>query len=247
MYDASLVKTIALDFDGVLCAIHKPWLEEYNRRTGESITPEDITDYNMAQFVKNPATLWASRTPKTYEKALPEFHALWMFVIQALTTMGHTVVVLTKERDPDLISAKRAWIDRWFLHLPMPLKLRTVDQECKSSVGVDYLVDDCPANVFAFGERAALFRQPWSDNLAATPAYTTVSRPDQFFWWLLWQFKLPIVANDAKELLATRHWLYTGIFQTLELMLGSQHIPSFHRFHSTLQPWPCEACENGLH
>jgi len=250
MYDASLVKTIALDFDGVLCETHIPWLEAYNQATGESVTTEDITDYNMAQFVNDPATLWASRTPDVYAKASPDFHAHWFHIILLFQVMGHKVVVLTKERNPDLISAKRQWLDRWFLHLPQRLELITVDSECKSTVGVDYLVDDCPDNILPFGDRAILYQRQWNDQFVDdrpidSPIYFAAV-PQGILHWLLVEHQLPLVSNSPAEATATKHLIYTGIIPVIDRPEHYIYPGHYSKFHPTMAIEPCAKCDKPL-
>ena len=48
---------VAVDQDGVLCDILTHWLSEYNEQTGENITEEDITEWDMFKFVKHPKVL----------------------------------------------------------------------------------------------------------------------------------------------------------------------------------------------
>lgn len=98
-------------------------------------------------------------------------------VIRMLAKLGHEVIFATA-RGAYAEAATRAWLDSHGLYHEL-----VVAAEDKTTLGLDVLLDDSPANIEAAraaGIRGVTFDQPWNRHVEGDRAYSWVG-----FGWLM--------------------------------------------------------------
>lgn len=137
--------TILVDMDNVLENLDAVWVDELNKRHGLSMTPDDITEWDMAKFYPT-----LSRT-----QVFAPLHdeSVWKRVeplpgaqeaVKAMKEDGHDVVVVTASH-PDTVKWKYDWLAKYFSAIPYRDIVFTAR---KQLVRGDFLVDDAPHNLF---------------------------------------------------------------------------------------------------
>jgi len=153
------VSTIALDFDGVLADIHSVACAIYTARTGQRLTPDDLTDYYFPAWEAF-GEIW--HAPGFYATVEPMPGAL--LGLDKLRRAGHRVVIVTTCA-PGMAEEKADWL---FRHGSTPDSLSHPDfVACKDKtlIRADVLIEDSPANVVAWvktNRRAILLNRPWT-------------------------------------------------------------------------------------
>lgn len=152
-----MVRTIALDFDGVLIDLVTPWLAAYNEAAEDNLRYADIRQYEIHAAVKEAWRIgvYALRSPEVYRRCLPEPGA--QAGVAALARAGFRLVVVTKEPDAACRHAKQEVLRKFFPELPLVV----VAANKRAVVPSGLLIDDAPQN-----KPHLLFSQPWN---ATTP------------------------------------------------------------------------------
>ena len=172
--------TILVDMDEVLENLGDVWVDELNKRHGLSMTPDDITEWDIAKFYP-----MLSRT-----KVFAPLHdeSVWKRVEplpgaqEAVKTMkedGHDVVVVTASH-PDTVKWKYDWLAKYFPDIPYRDIVFTAR---KQLVKGDFLIDDAPHNLFGGQYTPIMFSTPhnrsWVPTTSAELNYFKVSNwPD---------------------------------------------------------------------
>lgn len=87
--------------------------------------------------------------------------------LQALAEAGHDLVVVT-HRPKNAINDTLDWVRYYFNDIPLSEVRILSNQEPKTCVDADVLIDDKPENVIewcATGRKAILFSQPWNRDM----------------------------------------------------------------------------------
>jgi 5'-nucleotidase len=103
-------KQIFVDMDGILTDLMAKWLKVYNEEHDDTVTPADITDWELHRFAKKVAEkdFYAIVDRKGFFDDLePIPGAVEGF--KALRRSGHHVVVLSSPFNADSARAKYAW------------------------------------------------------------------------------------------------------------------------------------------
>ncbi len=151
-------KSIGIDLDSTLNCLVEYWLEVYNIEYDDCLTPEDITGWDMQQFVKE------SCGPKIYDYILRP-GTFTNLMVQSYSQK--VTKFLSQYYDLYIVTAyhwkncadKAQWIIEHFSHIDSD---RIIFCNNKGLICTDYLIDDGPHNLEAFKGNGILFDAPWN-------------------------------------------------------------------------------------
>jgi 5'-nucleotidase len=147
---------IAVDVDEVCADLMSEWLKRYNKSWNDSLKPEDITAWDIEQFVKpecGKKIYGILSQPGFYESVKPFPWALG--AVKALRTMGRVIFVTSCARKT--MDDKFDWLVRnGFLSEKRESLNDFVACRDKWLIGADYLLDDAVHNVEEFRGTAFL-------------------------------------------------------------------------------------------
>lgn len=163
---------IGIDIDGVTNDLHKPWLELYNKESGDNLTVEDLTQFDVTKSVR-PG--WRRKmydllnTENLFRNAPMQegaYHG-----IMSLIANGHSVYFVSAFY-PYVQGCveKTKWLESVFPDFKPYLNEMLIFTKAKYMIDVDVLIDDCERNLVKFIDHksnryAFLFDQPWNKNL----------------------------------------------------------------------------------
>lgn len=156
--------TIAVDVDEVVADLVTPWLAVYNDDWEDCLEKEDITGWNIHEYVDQDCgvNFYEYLTPSLYSKVLPVFGALEG--IQKLRRLGHRVIFVTSYVE-GVTDAKFQWLKRHgFFDDVIDAKSFFISAYNKSDISADVLIDDNVDNVKVFKGVGLIFRAPWNRN-----------------------------------------------------------------------------------
>lgn len=150
---------ILVDIDEVVADLLTTWLECYNVDWHDDLTREDITDWELAKFVKPECgrqiyNYIQDKNIDLYYAVVPVLGAL--DGIDLLRILGHRVVFVTSE---DFKGNKFDWLTRYGFTDCRRDYVVSVD---KNLIRGDILIDDNCDNVANFRNRGFLFTAPWN-------------------------------------------------------------------------------------
>ena len=158
--------TILMDVDGVVCDLHSSWLGLYNKDYDDDLHNEEITAWDMVEFVKpecGKKIYEYLENPDIYKNALPIVGA-WGGCMK-IRKMGHRIVFVSAGFYP----AKVEWLNRWGFLREFPYEDKrwqtATDMALvndKSLIVGDLLIDDRYENVIDSKCLALMFMQPWN-------------------------------------------------------------------------------------
>jgi 5'(3')-deoxyribonucleotidase len=161
---------IGIDVDDVVLDLLTAWLNRYNTsrkfKGSERWTPELLTCWKFQNDLGCTAEeLFSHLTPSIYKEVKPYPDAAE--ALDAIEALGHEVVFVTSCPDADHAIAKENCLARYGL-----LKNRSTvfvgdwaAHQSKSTVAVDWLVDDHIGNVESFPGHALLLTRPHNQRL----------------------------------------------------------------------------------
>lgn len=171
-------RIIGLDIDGVCADLITPWLFRYNIRYNDDLTIDDITDWNIHNFVKPECGTKIYdyiEDPTLYDLVLPIKNSL--FGVSALRDMGYRVVFVTSST---LGASGRKF--RWLQDYGFTKDLKDyVEMSDKSLFAGDYLVDDYIVNINGFNGDGVLFTQNYNKRFTHTPRVNDWNEVIRFF------------------------------------------------------------------
>jgi 5'(3')-deoxyribonucleotidase len=149
---------IGIDIDDTVISFVEAWLKWYRRDSNEEIYVNDITDWNIAQFVKVGDRIYDYiNDPKLYQEVKEIWMAKW--AVTNLRKMGHRVIFPTSCP----------------IGLPHGEKLNTLNKmgfkidhkdymelKDKTLLNMDVLIDDNFDTISKFSGLKILFAQPWN-------------------------------------------------------------------------------------
>lgn len=148
---------ILVDMDNVLENLGDVWVDELNKRHGLSMTPDDITEWDMAKFypmLSRDEVFAPLHDESTWFRVEPLPGA--QDAIESLKADGHDIVVVTASH-PDTVKWKYDWLYR---HFPSIKYRDIILASRKQLVTGDYLIDDAPHNLFGGQYTPILFSSP---------------------------------------------------------------------------------------
>lgn len=175
------MKVVAIDVDEVCADLLGEWLRRYNQEFGDSLLPEDCTDWDLTKFVVPQAKdeIYKYLTlPYLYDYVKPIEGARDACTV--IRRMGHRVVFVTAGH-PTTANSKYLWLVKYgfFRGVGSPERdfFPMVD---KSLIRAAYLFDDSPKNVRGFPGHSVLVTRAHNESdthphrvsrLALAPAY----------------------------------------------------------------------------
>lgn len=153
---------ILLDMDGITADFFGPLLHEYQRRTGESVPIERITEWDMGKNVSHPETIFAIFHEHGFFENLPPVPGA-IEAIKRFLELGHEVVIVSAPCTPHSAAEKIKWCAK---HLPFmdQKNLILCHHKYKYTISGDVIVDDN-------AETASRYTQENKNSIALTIAY----------------------------------------------------------------------------
>jgi len=159
-------KIIAMDVDGVCGDLLSPWIKKYNFDWEDNLSVDEITDWDIHQFVKPQCCSHIYsyiEDPSIYDEVLPIEGAI--NGVFYLKTLGYRVVFVTHSTEGHS-GRKYRWL---FDHDFIDMSDDYIECKDKSLLMADYIVDDYIINVNSFRGKSVLFTQPYNKRFLFTP------------------------------------------------------------------------------
>jgi 5'(3')-deoxyribonucleotidase len=151
---------IGIDVDETVLALIPSWLKKYNFDFGDDLRPNEITDWDLSQFVTKEcgqSIFDYIKTPDVFKKAKPIYGAI--HAISYLKSLEHRIIFITVN-NPD--NVKNWWLKNYgFMENDNDLVI-SLD---KSLIKCDFLVDDHIDNLLNIDGIGILFTQPHNKNI----------------------------------------------------------------------------------
>lgn len=168
--------TIMIDIDGVLNTLDTTVIEVYNEDSGDSLSPQDITEYHIEKFVK----------PEYRENFKNYFldKRVWRRievvkyayeVLEKLWNEGYNLIFVTKTECENMVK-KRNWLNRNFSFMGEDnIRKRLYSAPKKQFIRADIAIDDGLFNLI--GDRtyySICFDKPYNQTDELIPCFTRV-------------------------------------------------------------------------
>lgn len=147
---------IAIDVDDVIVDLMPTWLAEYNRQSGETLMPNDMTQWDMSKLVKDSKMLYAILDTPIWNEAKP-VRGAGMAVYKMLRA-DIDVIFVTAQYN----KSKVEWLIKHG-YIEAERDRRFVVASDKSLIDADALIDDKAENVIRFPAGGVIFARPWND------------------------------------------------------------------------------------
>lgn len=168
--------TIMIDIDGVLNTLDTTVIEVYNEDSGDSLSPQDITEYHIEKFVK----------PEYRENFKNYFldKRVWQRInviggcqdaIKKLWDEGYNIIFVTKTECENLVK-KRNWLNRTFPFIGANnMRKILFSAPNKQLIRADIAIDDSLDNLL--GDRtyySICYDKPYNQTNKPIPMFTRV-------------------------------------------------------------------------
>lgn len=168
--------TIMVDIDGVLNTLDTTVIDVYNEDSGDSLSPQDITEYHIEKFVK----------PEYRENFKNYFldKRVWRRievvkyayeVLEKLWNEGYNLIFVTKTECENMVK-KRNWLNRNFSFMGEDnIRKRLYSAPKKQFIRADIAIDDGLFNLI--GDRtyySICFDKPYNQTDELIPCFTRV-------------------------------------------------------------------------
>lgn len=168
--------TIMIDIDGVLNTLDTTVIEIYNEDSGDSLSPQDITEYHIEKFVKPEykdnfhkyfldKRVW--QRIKVVKYACEVLNKLW--------DEGYNLIFVTKTECENMVK-KRNWLNRNFSFMGEDnIRKRLYSAPKKQFIRADIAIDDGLFNLV--GDRtyySICFDKPYNQTDELIPCFTRV-------------------------------------------------------------------------
>lgn len=154
---------IKIDMDEVICQLTPRWLEKYCELTGEKVSPEDITDWNIFSFVGKPEFFnYLLLSKKMFEELDPVEDAVSS--IKYLNEYHDILIVSDAQGDERVILGKINWIKKWIPFIDIQSQVFFTKR--KDLIKGDMLIDDGPFIFDSEEYYRVLFDQPHNRGLS---------------------------------------------------------------------------------
>ena len=166
--------TIMIDIDGVLNTLDTTVIEVYNEDSGDSLSPQDITEYHIEKFVK----------PEYRENFKNYFldKRVWQRInviggcqdaIKKLWDEGYSIIFVTKTECENLVK-KRNWLNRTFPFIGANnMRKILFSAPNKQLIRADIAIDDSLDNLL--GDRtyySICYDKPYNQTDKLIPMFT---------------------------------------------------------------------------
>jgi len=152
-------KVIILDVDDVVLDLVSNWLRLYNRDFNDDVILEDITEWNIAKFVKPKAKFYIYdyvHRGAVFETASPIKDSIDS-IHEILSWSDICRIVYVTAGDP--LNSKEKWLKRYNI---LPNRKDFVSCIDKSLIRGFSILDDKYSNVTNFIGKGYLFDKPWN-------------------------------------------------------------------------------------
>lgn len=166
--------TIMIDIDGVLNTLDTTVIEIYNEDSGDSLSPQDITEYHIEKFVK-------PEYAETFHKYFLD-KRVWQRIevvkgcqdaIKKLWNEGYNIIFVTKTECENLVK-KRNWLNRTFSFIGANnMRKILFSAPRKQLIRADIAIDDGLFNLI--GDRtyySICFDKPYNQTDKPIPMFT---------------------------------------------------------------------------
>jgi 5'(3')-deoxyribonucleotidase len=165
------VARIILDMDDTLCNLNKKWLDTYNERSGDTLTKDKVTSWNIEDCV---LPEWQAGPGQPYYESKffkllfePGFFADLAPIPHALEVVekwrddGHELLIATHAvcQNANILQGKLAWIRT---HMPWFSMDDVVFTARKHLLRADVMVDDNAKYLQKFEGGRIMIPQPWN-------------------------------------------------------------------------------------
>lgn len=168
-----------IDNDGVMFDLITPWLGRYNFDWKDNLTPSQILDWNIHQFVKPECGKQLYKyieDPTIYDDVLPIDGAI--DGIKSLREMGYDILFVTHSTKGH-VGRKYELLKQYGL---IQSDREYLEKEDKSNVKCDYLLDDYIKNVTSFNSGiGVLFTQSYNKGFIHTPRVDNWEQAIRYF------------------------------------------------------------------
>lgn len=157
---------IACDMDEVVADLLTGWLHLYNLKWGDTLTKEEITDWDVRKFVRKECGSKAYdilRDPKLYPFNVEPIEGAKAGILR-LRSMGYRVVFVTS-CVVGSVDAKMGWLAHHRLIDRGATPKDFIAAKDKALINAELLIDDGPHNIAAFPRHTILFSQPYNEHL----------------------------------------------------------------------------------
>jgi 5'-nucleotidase len=183
-----MTKRIAIDQDQVVADILQEWLRRYNYDYNDTLTPEQIVEWNWDHIVKPEC----GKKIYTYLDD-PELFANLQLIDESQEAIyelskNYEIFFVTAPFNPNNVVPKHEWLRRYFSFVP---ERNYVFTRNKSIVRANWLIDDKPGNFIDFYGEGLLFDAPHNQK------YTGEER--RFYNWQEIVFYFDYMKNIVAE------------------------------------------------
>lgn len=150
---------VFVDVDDVCCLLSPVWLSLYNRDYNDNLTDEDITDWNIHQFVKPECGLKIYdylKDRRIYDTVIPRVDAKWG--VDQLRELGYRVLFATS-CPAEVAGRKFYWLREWGF---IKKERDYIEIRDKSLLRGNFMIDDSYDNVRGFTGYGYLLTRPWN-------------------------------------------------------------------------------------
>lgn len=191
---------IAVDADGICCALHDEWLRRYNRDYNDTMTLDRWLGWGVEQYVKPECGLKIYDyllQPDLYDDVKPIIGA--KDGVDILRTMGHELIFVTA-CTYGMIDQKARWFERHGFVTPgkngaLPKEFAAVQD--KNKIDAHLLIDDGAHNLRAWVEgksrRAVMLEYPFN-------RFLLDEVPSQFWNWCYRATGWPAIVRHVASL-----------------------------------------------
>lgn len=154
---------IGVDCDNVLNNLTESVLKVYNEDYNDNLTPNDITDYYIENFVKPEYkdNFYKLFTDKRVWKGISVIDGC-ADVLKKWNDLGHTIYIVTST-EPANILKKANWLQRTLPFLNIRKRLICIQKKQLLSE-IDVLIDDCYDNLIGGKYSKIVLDYPWNRN-----------------------------------------------------------------------------------
>lgn len=154
---------IGVDCDNVLNNLTESVLKIYNEDYNDNLTPDDITDYYIENFVKPEYkdNFYKLFTDKRVWKGISVIDGC-ADVLKKWNDLGHTIYIVTST-EPANILKKANWLQRTLPFLNIRKRLIYIQKKQLLSE-IDVLIDDCYDNLIGGKYSKIVLDYPWNRN-----------------------------------------------------------------------------------
>ncbi len=151
--------TVGVDVDGVLADLHTEWLRRYNRDFNDTLTSEDVTDWNISDFVKPEALVKNANgiAPLFQYLQDPDLYECTPEILGARAGLEYI-----RKRDHDVVLVSSCVMNQADMKMRWVVDHKMVKPASKQYLKVDALIDDRDKNVKETQGYRVLFDSPWN-------------------------------------------------------------------------------------